>query len=283
MAVLYESINSLTLKARFSGLVSMGINVTDDNFDLEVIEKSRETPVLVDFWAEWCGPCRVIAPALDHVEKDYQGKFVLAKLDTDHNQKTAGRFKISGIPAVKLFIDGRVVDEFAGALPETHIKQFLDKNLPNSELNEIRALAQEDPEKASDLILEKNISGPIAEDILIKGSIHALQSEDEKTLSAVRAYLDSIPEEGSKYSDARNSLHKFIDSNPHKEELHYMKVLFTPGSEREALEYFLKKVEEDHPSKRNETKDRILTCFFLLGNTNPLVNEYRKKLSLILF
>ena len=261
----------------------MAVTLTDENFDLEVIEKSKTVPVLVDFWAEWCGPCRVIAPVLDKVAMEYNGKFILAKLNTDHHQKTAGRFRISGIPAVKLFIDGRVVDEFAGALPETHVKQFMDRNLPDSELNEIRAIALNDPEKAAGIILEKNITGSIAEDILIKGSIHALQSEDEKSLSSVRAFLDSIPEAGSKYSDARNSLHKFIDTDPHKEELHYMKLVFTSGSEREALEYFLKKVEEEDPSRRNEKKDRLLTCFFLLGNSNPLVNEYRKKLSLILF
>jgi len=261
----------------------MSLNVTDDSFDVEVIEKSYNIPVLVDFWAEWCGPCRVIAPILDKVEKDFNGKFALVKLDTDHNQRTAGRFKISGIPAVKLFIDGRIVDEFAGALPETHLKQFLDKNLPNSELNVIRAEAAEDPEKAAGLIIEKNITGPIAEDILIKGSIQALSSEDEKALSSVRAFLDAIPEFGSKYSDARNSLHKFIDSSPHKEELHFIKLLLSPGKEKESLEYFLKKVEEADSSKREYAKNRILTCFFLLGNTHPLVNEYRKKLSLILF
>jgi putative thioredoxin len=180
-------------------------------------------------------------------------------------------------------VDGRVVDEFKGAFPETHVKQFLDKNIPNTQLNEIRTIAETDPKKAADLILEKNIIGSVAEDILIKACIQALSLEDEKALASVRAYLNSIPGIGGKYSDARNSLQKFIDSNVHREELHNIKLLFTPGKEREALDFFLGRFEKAESSERHLAKDRILCCFFLLGNSNPLVNEYRKKLSLMIF
>ena len=267
----------------FSILVIMAVEVNDSNFDTEVVEKSKKTPVLDDFWAEWCGPCRMIGPVLDKIEKDMNGKFILAKLDTDHNQKTAGRFRISGIPDVRLFIDGNIVDGFTGALPETHVKQFLDKNLPNPELDSIRTLAAKEPGKAAEAVLEKNIKGPIAEDILIKGSIHLLASEDENITSSVFAFLDAIPEIGSKYSDTRKHLIAFISSNPSKDELHQIKNIFNPDKSRESLEYFLLLVEKSSAETREKEKEKILACFSLLGNTNPLVNEYRKKLSAILF
>lgn len=107
----------------------MEIDVTDANFEAEVLEKSKTTPVLVDFWASWCGPCTMLKPTLEKISKEYGDKFVLAKAETDNNQKMAGKFGVMSIPAVKLFKDGKVIDEFIGAQPETTIKQWLDQKL----------------------------------------------------------------------------------------------------------------------------------------------------------
>ncbi|HTM19586.1 MAG TPA: thioredoxin, partial [Kofleriaceae bacterium] len=105
------------------------VDVDDDGFDEQVITRSHRDAVLVDFWAEWCGPCRMLGPVLEQVARDYKGKLVLAKVDVDANQESAARFEVSSIPAVKLFIDGEVVDEFVGAIPLAQVRAFLARHL----------------------------------------------------------------------------------------------------------------------------------------------------------
>src|SRR3954451_9246615 len=117
-------------------------DVTEADFEQRVIERSRELPVVVDFWAEWCGPCRTLSPALERAAQARAGKVELAKLDTDKNQTLAARFGIRGIPAVKAFRDGNVVDEFTGALPPPRVEAFFDSLVP-SEADELLAKGDE--------------------------------------------------------------------------------------------------------------------------------------------
>jgi putative thioredoxin len=107
------------------------IDVTDATFQTEVLDRSRELPVVVDFWAEWCGPCRMLGPIIERAADAREGKVVLAKLDTDANPRTAAAFRIQGIPAVKAFRDGRVASEFTGAQPPAVVERFFDALVPS--------------------------------------------------------------------------------------------------------------------------------------------------------
>lgn len=120
----------------------MPIDVTEASFEQEVIERSRQVPVVVDFWADWCGPCKALSPALVKAEASRKGKVVLAKVDVDANPRLSALFKVQGIPAVKAFRDGQVVDEFTGALPPARVEAFFDSLLP-SRADELLAAGDE--------------------------------------------------------------------------------------------------------------------------------------------
>ena len=133
------------------------IDVTVENFEAEVINASMEVPVLVDFWAPWCGPCKTLGPILEKLEVAYEGRFKLVKIDSDQEQQIAGMFGIRSIPTCVLLIGGQPVDGFMGALPEGQVRAFLDKHLPSAE----EALAEEDEAQAQEALADGDTEGAL--------------------------------------------------------------------------------------------------------------------------
>jgi putative thioredoxin len=103
--------------------------ISDETFESKVLKSSKHTPVVVDFWAPWCHPCQALGPVLEKLEKDYRGKFFLAKLNVDNNPRKSDEYAIRGIPAVKMFKNGKVVAEFVGTMPEISVRKWLDDHL----------------------------------------------------------------------------------------------------------------------------------------------------------
>ncbi len=137
------------------------MNYEMNDFNKDILERSKTIPVLVDFWAEWCGPCRILGPVLEKLAVKYKDKFELVKVNTDKNQEIASTYGIRGIPNVKLFINGEVADEFTGALPEPAVEQWIKKVIPgknSGELEKAKELLDKcDNEKAA--VLLKKLAG----------------------------------------------------------------------------------------------------------------------------
>lgn len=159
------------------------INVTIENFETEVIEASMQTPVLVDFWAPWCGPCKVIGPLLEKVETAYAGRFKLVKIDSDQEQQLAGAFGIKSIPTCVLMMNGQPVDGFMGALPEGQIKAFLDKHLPTAEAVE----AAEEEAEALDALAASDVEGALAK---LQQAVQTDPENDDARFDLVKLLLE---------------------------------------------------------------------------------------------
>jgi putative thioredoxin len=251
----------------------MATDVTTDTFEKQVIERSREVPVVVDFWAAWCGPCRALTPALEHAAEQRQGKVELVKVDVDANQDLSARYRVQGIPAVKVFKNGEVADEFVGALPQAQVDRFFDRIVPS----EADALAAEGDEQSLRRALELDPRHAGAATALAR--ILLERGETQAALDVLQNVVGDFVAEGLA-ARAKLILSGAPEALP---ELRDGLDALAAGDYDRGLE----KLEAALTIAQDETRDLIreamVGVFTELGPDHPLAREYRRKLAAALY
>ncbi len=282
---------------------AISFEVTEQNFASQVIEASHQQPVLVDFWATWCGPCQSLMPILEHLAESYQGKFLLAKVEIDSQQALASQFGVRSVPTVKLVKNGQIIDEFTGALPEGQIRTFLDKHIENESeqlmqqalmmyqngeteaaLSQMGQILQADPDNQNNkityagiLLREQHIDE--AKKWLASLTADALDNPQVQAMQAQLEFMHIVEN-----APDMTSLRQTVAEDPANSEARYQLSAHAilQGQFDTAFEQLLEVVKRDRKYQDDAGRKALLRLFDLLGDQHELVSSYRRKLAMAL-
>ena len=276
----------------------------EQDFEKQVLERSKTAPVLVDFWAIWCGPCRMLGPVLEEAVEERQGEVLLAKVNSDENPNLAARYGIQSIPTVLAFIDGELANGFMGALPLPAIRQFIEEVLPketdqlarkaealalkqrwDEALQSYREALRSDPNHSASLIGQLGVlirleRWPEAGEAYQKLP-GLLQIRDEVQILKTRLDLGRAQAAGLSIPELQKKLEADPDDLEARDQL--ASLLAAKQQYREALEEWLTIVKRDRRFKDDGARKRMLQIFELIDPRSPLAEEYRDKLARVIF
>ena len=279
-------------------------NVTASDFDTFVIQNSHQVPVLVDFWADWCAPCKMLMPILSKLAEEYQGKFLLAKVNTDVEQELAARYGVRSLPTVMVFRNGEVVDQFMGAQPESVVRELLDQHVERESDQrrvEARAALQAGDRETAERILRKAMEEDPANHRVVLDLAELLI--DGKAFDEAESLLRHLPmdkreDEAVKQLESRLHLARSTAEGPDDEtlrqriaaddndlEARYQLAtrLLARGEYEEGLELMMGVLRKDRNFADGQARQAILDAFELLGNSGDLVSRYRRQLATVLY
>lgn len=278
-------------------------DATTEHFETQVLQQSLQTPVLVDFWADWCEPCKALGPILEKLAADYNGAFVLAKVDTEKEQQIAAAFQIRSIPTVFLVKDGKLVDAFQGALPEGQVREFLKHHGieaaptndeaaepetaapvdPHAEVVRLRKLAETEPDKQEhklDLALALLQTGGAAEAGKLLDALPANLATDDR---AIKAHTRLGFAAALKDAPAVETLQAAVAANP--DDLRARHLLgvhrIVAGDAEAGLEEFIEMLRRDRNYEGGLPKKLLIDAFRMVDDED-LVGRYRRKMSSLL-
>lgn len=271
------------------------IDVSEATFENEVLLRSHDTPVVVDFWATWCGPCRVLSPILERLAIEAGGTFLLAKVNVDENPNLAIRYGVQGIPAVKAFKNGQVESEFVGAQPEPIVRRFMQNLVPSESEKAVEGAQSllatrhwKEAEEAFREVLAENETNSAAALGLVKSLL--MQGLGEEPIKII----DHFPS-GTEWAEAERLrplaeiLGEVEEDGPYPADdplaarLYQSARLISRDNLPAAMDGLLDILREDKQYREGLPKDLLLALFALLGDGDPLTRQYRDELASILF
>jgi putative thioredoxin len=272
------------------------IDVNEATFEADVLLQSHDVPVVVDFWANWCGPCKTLGPILERFALEAGGSFVLAKLDVDENQGIAVRYGVQGIPAVKAFVNGEVVHEFVGAQPEGMVQRFLDQVVPDDVDQAIKQARShlmthhwEDAEAAFREILAENDANPAAALGLLESLLMQGRGKQAKELIATfpagteYALVQQYHPLADLLAEVDNNGPGYDEDDPLSAELYQAGRLIGHGNIPAAMDGLIDILRKDKRYRDGLPRKIMLGLFAILGDEDTLTQQYREELASVLF